>query len=474
MTVDIPIILTAAGLQPQSPATLRAQLVALVAASNPGYTANLPGSLIEDIASTDVGAITLCDTALVELVNSLTPFGANAFILNQLGNIYGVVAGTASNTSVFVVFTGTVGFFIPIGFTVSDGTFQYTVQDGGSVGSDGQSPPLFCVATVTGSWAIPPGTVVNIVTSVPSPVTLSCANPASGIPGGQKQTEEAYRTSVLQAGLASTQGMTRYLKTLLNNVAGVQARLVSVVQINGGGWEVIVGGGDPYAVATAIFQGLFDITTLVGSTTRITGITKANPGVVTTNLNHGLTDAEADVFITGVLGMTAANGGPYTVHVLTENTFSFGVDTTGFGTWTSGGVVTPNFRNISVAVVDPPNTYNITFVNPPQQNVVIDLVWNTTAVNFVSPLVVQNLGTQALVDYVNALPVGAPMILFELQTIFQEAIASALPPDLLTRMVFTVFINGVSTPPETGTGIIAGDPESFFFTIPTSITIIQG
>ena len=126
-TFNFPITITPAGLQPQSPASLLAQLLAAVAATNPGYTGDLPASLIEDVSSTDVGAIVLIDQARVELVNSLTPYGANAFVLNQLGAIYGVTPGLASNTSVNVVFTGTVGYVINVGFQVSDGTNTYQI-----------------------------------------------------------------------------------------------------------------------------------------------------------------------------------------------------------------------------------------------------------------------------------------------------------------------------------------------------------
>ena len=56
---DIPVVVTAAGAQPTPPATLLADLIAQVSATNPGYTANLPGSLIENISSTDVGALVM-------------------------------------------------------------------------------------------------------------------------------------------------------------------------------------------------------------------------------------------------------------------------------------------------------------------------------------------------------------------------------------------------------------------------------
>ena len=472
--MSLPLVFSSTGVLPASPATLRAALLTSVAATNPGYTANLPGSLIENVSSTDVGAILLCDSALVELVNSLTPYGANPFVLSELGQCLGVAIGGATNTSVFVVFTGPNGYIISPGFTVSDGTYQYVVPDGGVIGSGGVSPALFAVAILQGAWAVPAATVTQLVTSVPSTINLSVTNPASGTPGDPVgETEEQYRSRVLDANLAVSQGTTRYLKTLLAEVPGVQARLISVRQANGG-WEIICGGGDPYAIAGAIFDSIFDLNDLVGSVIEITGITNANPGVVTTNLNHGLTTGQANVDIAGVVGMTGVNGGPYTVTVITETTFSFGVNTTSSGAYVSGGVVTPNTRNVAVSISDPPDVYLITYVNPPEQAVTIDVTWNTNSPNFVSAAAIAQLGAPALADYVNALGVGVPMNLFELQTTFQEAISSVLAPQLLTRMVFTVNINGISTSPSAGTGIIAGDPESYFLTTVPSIIITQG
>jgi hypothetical protein len=66
------------------------------------------------------------------------------------------------------------------------------------------------------------------------------------------------------------------------------------------------------------------------------------------------------------------------------------------------------------------------------------------------------------------------MNLFELQNVFQSAIAPVIPPQLLTRMVFLVAINGITVPPTAGTGIIAGDPESYFFTTAPQIVVLQG
>jgi len=83
------------------------------------------------------------------------------------------------------------------------------------------------------------------------------------------------------------------------------------------------------------------IQVLVGFTadspvTAITAITNANPAVVT-DTGHPLVDGDV-VEITGVVGMTEVNSGRYVVEVIDANSFSLlGVDSTGYGTYTSGG-----------------------------------------------------------------------------------------------------------------------------------------
>ena len=217
----LPLVMTAQGLQPMSPTDLRAQLVALVAATNPDYTANLPGSLIEDIASTDTFALVESDSFLVDLVNSLTPYGANAFLLNQLGILYGVDRQPITNTSVYLVFTGPPGYTIAPGFVVGDGTYQYITQDGAICGLDGTTLPIYALATTAGAWEVQPNTTVQMITSVPGNIGLSVTNPVAGIPSQSGEPISVYRERCWTAGLAASTGMGRYLKTLVGNVPGV-------------------------------------------------------------------------------------------------------------------------------------------------------------------------------------------------------------------------------------------------------------
>ena len=269
-------------------------------------------------------------------------------------------------------------------------------------------------------------TVDEIVTQYPTEIgTLTVTNPQLGTPSPGAQTIEDYRAQVVQAGRASATGMTAYLRTALQAVPGVQSRLVSIRQTSGG-WEVIVGGGDPYAIAGAIFTSMFDLSILSGSVMAVAGITNANPGVVTTTMNHGLTTGET-AEITGIVGMTGINGVPLTVTVLNETSFSIGINTSASGTYQSGGVVTPNSRNMSVNITQYPDIYTIPFVIPPQQTLEIVLLWNTNATNLISPAAVAAVGQPAIVSYINSIPVGAPINLFELQAAFQAAVAPIIP-----------------------------------------------
>ena len=462
--------ITTAGAIPALPTDLLNAEIAAATLLAPGLTANLPGSLVEDMASTAAGAVVIQDQAFVDLVNSISPATANPSILYQLGQVYGVEQGQGSNTSVYVVFTGLAGFVIPVGFTVSDGTYQYTVQDGGIIATSGQSSPLYCLATVAGSWAIPAGTVTQIITSVPSGFTLTCTNPSAGLPGLTAQTVASYQAQVMQAGMVTAQGVPTFIKNQLQQVTGVQPNLISVRLIATNQWEIICGGGDPYQVANAIFNSVPDISNLVGSTLSVTNITTANPGVVTTDLNHGYETGQV-VTLAGV-NPTWFNGN-YTITVIDEKSFSLGVTTVG-QSYVSGGVVTPNLRNVTVSIDDYPDIYSITFVNPPAQTTAIAITWNTISTNLINPTAVATLATPSIVDYINSIPVGQPINTFELQEAFQMAVVGILPVAQISKINFVVAINGIDTSPVDGTLLIYGDPESYFSTNAGLVTVVQG
>lgn len=398
---DLPVVLTAAGAQPTPPATLQSQELAYATSVDPGLTTNLPALLLEDISSTNVGGLVVADAARVDTLNGLTPDAANVALLNQLGQIYGVTQGTPTNTSVNVVFSGTVGYVINAGFLVSDGTNTYAVQGGTVIASGGSSGPVTAVAVNQGSWAVGVGTVTQLQTSIPGTITLTVTNPNAGTPGSLTgETYSSYRTRILQAGLAASVGTPRYIKTLLMQQAGLDSWQVSVQQASPG-IRIIVVGGDVYQVAYAIFQSVADVSQLVGS---------------------------------------AIDSG----------------------------------RNVTTGLNDYPDTYSVLSVASPQQTVTMAIVWNTVLSGFTGGGAFQSLVQQPLADYINTLAPGEVINILEMNDIFSAAVAASLDPSLLTRLVFTVSINGTPTDPGTGTYAITGDAESYFYTTPSAITVTQG
>jgi hypothetical protein len=552
----IPINMGPQGPIPTPPATLRQQLVTRVSATNPDYTANLPGSMIEDIVSTDVGALVIANQFLIDLINSISPYAANAFILNQLGtDVYGIQPASAANTTVNVVFIGTPGFIIIPGFTITDGTYQYICTEGGVVGTAGQTLPLNAVATVVGTWAVPAGTVNGLITAVPQNVTLTVINPTDGIPSVGTETVTSFRTRTLTAGLAASTGMDRYLKTLLWNVPGVIQRLVSVrIDPVNNKYVILVGGGDPYQVAWAIYYAIFDLTsieaplipiaditpnptitggisavvwsagivtltvagtlpattsflgvitglapvtyngtftcTIVNSTT-ITYPSVTNPGtvtdaigtwsyfstLVTTGTNHNLISGMVETFA-NVGGTTILDNQSYPVTVTGPTTFTIPVDSTNTVTYfpfTAGGTLSPNPILQEIFLNSYPDTYLIPFILPAQEYVNIVCTWNTDFPNYVSPQAVSQAAAPALVDYINSLYVGTTAInIFDMIQVFLNSTANIVPSENVTVINFVVAFNGTNNLPEPGTGVIYGDPNSYFFTDITQVTVVQG
>ena len=224
---------------------------------------------------------------------------------------------------------------------------------------------------------------------------------------------------------------------------------------------------------TLIVFGETRISSGLASILNATTITNSNPGTITTNLNHGYSTGQT-CYVNGATGMTAINGATLTATVLNEKQFTCGINTSGYGAYTGNGVVTPNFRNTSVTINSYPDSYTIPFVLPPAQTVTMVVTWNTSSTNYVSPVSVAQLAQPALAQYINAIPVGAPINTLEMTAIFQDAVVSLIPTVLLTRLVFTIYINGIMTAPGSGTGIVSGDPESYFTIAQSSVTVEQG
>lgn len=282
-TWNFPVVITQQGLQPQTPANLSSQVQANATANSPGITLNLPASLISDMSGTVVGAVSVMDSAKVETVNSLTPYGCNTFALGQLGQLYlgQSQPGVATNTSVNVVFyvPSSIGWVIPNGFLITDGTYTYQIQVGGVIGSTGYSGTLTAIAVQAGAWSIPANTAFTAASSVPSTVAISSiTNALAGTPAGSAESWGSFRSRVLTAGLAACTSGPRLIKTFIGALLGAASNLIGVQAANGGIRVVVGGNADVYQIAYAIF-------TAVGNPGSLQGSAVNNARNVTVSLN---------------------------------------------------------------------------------------------------------------------------------------------------------------------------------------------
>jgi hypothetical protein len=97
---------------------------------------------------------------------------------------------------------------------------------------------------------------------------------------------------------------------------------------------------DNWTLTTINYASTVTAPTFAGSTAKtITGITQANPAVVTAAA-HGFSTGNT-ITITGVVGMTEVNSRSFKITVLTPSTFELnGEDSTGHTAYTSGGTAT--------------------------------------------------------------------------------------------------------------------------------------
>lgn len=100
--------------------------------------------------------------------------------------------------------------------------------------------------------------------------------------------------------------------------------------------ETVNGSGDTTAIDFA--EGLNDFNNVWDDSvaTPINAITQANPGQVTTTAAHGYSTGDI-IDIEDVSGMVEANDGYFTITVVDATKYTIGVDTSGYGAYTSGG-----------------------------------------------------------------------------------------------------------------------------------------
>ena len=160
--------------------------------------------------------------------------------------------------------------------------------------------------------------------------------------------------------------------------SGIDATFSIVVNSSGAAAVTVIAGGDRFVIgdiitvadnklggggAAVLTFKVANIGGTAGTSKTITGITRADPGVVTASA-HGFSTGNRIAF-SGVVGMTQVNGNVYTITVIDEDSFIIFVNTSSFTAYSSAG--TASFHTILTVA----NTIGINagyVVNSPNSN----------------------------------------------------------------------------------------------------------
>lgn len=112
----------------------------------------------------------------------------------------------------------------------------------------------------------------------------------------------------------------------------------------------------PVAVGGIVLAGVYPIALVLGThnyqitaasaatmtraNATITAVTRANPGAVTTFAAHGFSSGDL-IYFYGIAGMTQLNGQLCTITSTGANTFTIGIDTSGYAAYSSAGTASP-------------------------------------------------------------------------------------------------------------------------------------
>lgn len=363
-----------------------------------------------------------------------------------------------------------------IGGTGGTGTYGVSSLTASTSGGTAIAGPthgtnmMYCVANNFGTWAIPANSITSIVSSVPTGYPLTVSNQTSGIIGQTQESTDIYRARVQQAQTAPGTGTLAYLKSEIQEISGVQSRLVSV----SGNSKIMVGGGDPYLVAGAILFALFDIGDLIGSSVHsnswtATGCTIAanqlTVGSVTgtilvNDIVSGLNVANPTIILKQISGTT---GGAGVYQINYSQSIPAAQAMTG----------AQSVRNQVIPLINYPDTYWILFVVPVSQTVTIACNWSTIAPNFTANTAVQTSVSTAWANYINSIAVGQDINTYELNQIFLDTVSQYVNPGFISALSITVSINGTPTSPLTGTGLIQGDSEGYMTCSTTEIVLTR-
>lgn len=223
---------------------------------------NLPSSIQNNLIDEASIIVNEFEDMITNCMNGVSPAYANDFIISQLGAAFGVKRKDKSLQNVMIEWTGLAGVIIPSGSQVAseDGVYIFSTAEQCVIREDGKAT-VNAIADDYYDKVIDAHTLNVMITDIAN--IESCDNPNSSSEPIAEESITEYRARVQNRCLANRSGTVATLHDNLLKVQGVSSRLITYrtdTEIKEGyrinTIEIVVGGGDDYQVAEAIFNAI--------------------------------------------------------------------------------------------------------------------------------------------------------------------------------------------------------------------------
>lgn len=247
------------GVIKDDPTVIRERLLNQAIEKVEGFT-KLPSGIQNNLIDESVLDIVEIQDMLSNVMNSVSPSYANDFIVKELGAAFGLKIKDKALPNTTITFYGLQGVVIPEGLEVgnADGSKKFITTKSDIINAAGQVS-IYCEGADYYDTPTPANTL-NVLLNQVLNVT-SCTNLNDAVESIPAETISEFRSRFQTRAQANRSGTVATLDNNLKEIEGTVDRLCTykASQIIEEGVkeaviEVVVGGGDDYQVALAIFN----------------------------------------------------------------------------------------------------------------------------------------------------------------------------------------------------------------------------
>ena len=247
------------GVIKDDPTVIREELLNQAIEKVEGFT-NLPSGIQNNLLDESVLDIAEIQDMLANVMNSISPAYANDFIVRELGAAFGLKIKNQALPNTTITFYGLAGVVIPEGLEVgnADGSKKFITTKSDIINASGQVS-IYCEGADYYDTPTPANTL-NVLLNQVLNVT-SCTNLNDAVESTPAETISEFRARFQTRAQANRSGTVATLDNKLKEIEGTVDRLCTyrdsqIIEegVKKAVIEVVVGGGDDYQVALAIFN----------------------------------------------------------------------------------------------------------------------------------------------------------------------------------------------------------------------------